>query len=183
MLLSLAQKVTMDLIRNDPNAVAPTEVTHLAQFLLTPHSACRIVRMAQDKKLYVLRSIRQLSLHIFKIHRIITFLLDKGTVKYLPPVIVPGMFKRCISRGMDQDIFSRLRQQSYQAIECRDDPRRDHQIFFLDGPLISSTKPRRQHRKITIVVYTAVSQDLAIQMLPNSVQDLWRCSKVHIGYP
>jgi hypothetical protein len=66
MLLPLAQKVTMDLVRNDPNAVALTQITHFAQLLLRPNPARGVMRIALDKKPDVLFSISQLLLHSFK---------------------------------------------------------------------------------------------------------------------
>ena len=99
-MISLINKITVDLIHDHDNIVFFADVSSLAQFFFCPYSANRVVRIAQDKYFYIV--IYDLLFKIFKINGVFSIFIMQLVIYKNSSVIFDHFAEWIVNRLLDQ---------------------------------------------------------------------------------
>ena len=177
---------TVNLVADDRDIVLEADFCHSAQFLRSPDSAGRVVRIAE----YEYGSLLYFRLKIFEINVIGKFIgsISRGLVYHETVIghdaaVVPDRGEEAvIYRCLDKDFIAGFCQRLYRGGEGRNDACGIDNPVFADVPAVPACKPAA-YGFIVGVRDTGVAKDALGGAFLHRFSDAWCSLEVHIGYP
>ena len=187
MLISGIDKIVVNLIADHDHMMPQTDLSQLLQFLCRPHSAHRVVRVAQNKQFYMF--LLKLTLKIFKINPVSVistlpsrFLIDQCIVNYSPVIVTDNISKRIIHRILNQYSISRISKCFNRCTESKYHTRSLHDPFPLRLPIMIPLHPVH-HSIVVSILWLGIAVDSMFYRSMKTLRDLFGYREIHIRHP
>ena len=182
-----AQKVAVNLVRDDHHPVARADIRHANKLVHAPNATHGVVGIAQNHELGVV-SPGQL-LQAVKIHGVVQIaalilisVANKLVVEHVAPKLLNTVGKGRVDGALDNNAVTRFGK-SLDRIPQRSDGARaiQHQIR-VDGPLVTACKPIAHGVRIgRAAIDGAITKDAMVNRRVQRIQNGGRATKVHVG--
>ena len=187
MLVTGIDKIVVNLIADYDHLMSQTDLSQLLKFLYRPHSAHRVVRIAQNKQFYMF--LLKLPLKIFKINPVSIrsalsgrFLINQCIVYYSPVIVTDNIGKRIIHRILNQYSISRISKCLNRCAESKYHTRSLHDPFPLRLPIMIPLHPIH-HSIVISILRLGIAVDSMFYRSMKTFRNLFRYREIHIRYP
>ncbi len=136
----------MDLVTDNQYPVFQANLSQPAQLVLPPDPPHRIMRIAQNEQPDI--RIRNLALHVFKIHGITAVFPAKRIVCYDSAVLLNHLAERIINRPLNHDTVAFFRKGPYRRCNREYNARSAYHPVLLHLPAMALLHPARNCPKI-----------------------------------
>ncbi len=157
-LLSGADQIAVDLIGNDPEIVFFHDLCHGRELFRCPHAPGGVVRIAENHQLCL--GVSAASLKILEIHGEMAGIISlQRRRKELHIVILAGMSKIAVGRGVDNHLLVLLAEGFDQLEERGDDARGEGELILGNIPVIVIPAPFGEGLIVIVIINAGVAED------------------------
>ncbi len=139
MFVAWADKFMVDFISHDNNIICQADFGHAAELIPAPNPAYRIVRGAEDKKLYIVSL--YLGFKVDKIYMVAAIFIYQRAVDQLAVVGTDNLGKWIVNRLLNQHCLSWLGEGSYCDGQGKYHARGNGQFLVIYLPVVMLGKP------------------------------------------
>ena len=172
-------KVAVDLVDHQDDAVLEADVGDLGEFFLRPDAADGVVRAAEDEDLNIL--FLDLLLHLFEVDGIRAVVMQLAVYE-LAAVLLNGFGERIVDGLHHHNAFAGLRKGLYAQVDGVDKAGAQGDPLRIHGVAVTGGEPMIEGFEI-VVQRIGVTEDAVVDALMQIGQDLVGEFKVHIRDP